>query len=344
MKYLNQQEFDSFSFFEMTPDLVCIAGKNGFFTRVNKAVIKTLGYTKTQLLSRPIHSFMHPDDRDRTLARRTELLNGEHLTNFQNRYVAKNGTIIWLQWTSVYIPDKEIIFAIAKDITVSKKNELAIEEKYLKFKKLATGFKQRIEKDRKYFGVELQEQLAQLAVVIKMSVASISATLPDADGPLKEKIDHAMVVSGLLITTIKRIILNIGPYVLDNLGLQETLQWFCKEFTILYNKPCQFSSKFDENELTQEMKIDFFRICQESLSNVIRHADATSVKVSIVKKGTAIVLSVADNGKGFQVKDRYKTQGLITMQQLATSIDATFSIKSKPGKGTTVSVAVESQR
>ena len=75
-------------FFEMTPDLVCIAGKDGFFRKVNHAVIEKLGYTEEELFARPISSFMHPEDRELTLEHRTKLIYGQPLINFQNRYVS----------------------------------------------------------------------------------------------------------------------------------------------------------------------------------------------------------------------------------------------------------------
>ena len=76
---------EMFQFFEMTPDLVCIAGKDGYFKKVNQAVIDKLGYTSEELFSQPIASFIHPLDRDITARKRTELLEGKALINFENR-------------------------------------------------------------------------------------------------------------------------------------------------------------------------------------------------------------------------------------------------------------------
>src|SRR4030095_3639541 len=101
-------QFEMFDLFEMTPDLVCIAGKDGFFKKVNPAVIQKLGYNSDEIYSRLVSSFIYPEDRDRTGQVRSKLLKGEALLNFQNRYVKKDGSLIWLEWTSIYIADKEI--------------------------------------------------------------------------------------------------------------------------------------------------------------------------------------------------------------------------------------------
>src|SRR4051812_7826031 len=120
MENLLQSEFELSAFFEMTPDLVCIAGKDGYFRKFNQAVIDKLKYSKEELFSRPIESFIFPEDVDMTAGKREVLLNGEVLRNFINRYVAKTGEVVWLEWTSIYSKENEIVFAIAKDVTERK--------------------------------------------------------------------------------------------------------------------------------------------------------------------------------------------------------------------------------
>lgn len=343
MQHLVKPDIDFFSFFEMTPDLVCIAGKDGYFRKVNNAVLQTLEYSEKELFDNPISSFMHPDDKELTASKRAELLSGKALVNFQNRYITKRGNPVWLQWTSIYLSDKEIVFAIAKNITEKKLAEIAIEEKYLKFKSLATHFKHKIEKDRKYFAVELHEELAQLATAIKLDIESLNENLPVAPAPIKEKIKNVTVITRLMIETIKRIAFSVSPYVLEDLGLEEALRWNCKEFSILNNIECIFESDFEEAHLTHEMKMDFFRVCQESMSNIMRYAEATSVTVEINEKNNRVYLYITDNGKGFNLEQKKKTPGLTIMRELASSIDGELTITSELGKGTTICISVAKQ-
>ena len=122
----SRSEMEMIALFEKTLDLVCIAGRDGYFRKVNSAVINTLGYTQEELLKSPIYTFIHPDDRERTSRERNRLLTGNALINFQNRYVTKDGSVVWLEWTSVFLTDNEIVFAIAKNIT--QKNDVAYQE------------------------------------------------------------------------------------------------------------------------------------------------------------------------------------------------------------------------
>ncbi|MBK0382551.1 PAS domain S-box protein [Pedobacter sp. SD-b] len=124
---LTEEEFafykDLSLFFNTTQDLLCIADTNARFKRVNPAVIKLLGYSVKELFSHPINYFVHPDDQDKTNKTRTEMFGGKPLHNFENRYITKNGEVVWLSWTSVYAPERQLVFAVAKDITLRKNIE-----------------------------------------------------------------------------------------------------------------------------------------------------------------------------------------------------------------------------
>jgi PAS domain S-box-containing protein len=336
MASLSDSEFKMFPFFDMTPDLVCIAGKDGFFKKVNQSVINKLEYTEEELFANPISTFIHPADKDSTSRKRKDLLTGKALINFQNRYVTKNDKIIWLDWTSIYLADKEIVFAIAKDVTERKEAEKEIEEKYIKFKSLATHFKSSLEKDRKYLATELHEELAQLASVVKMDIDWISNNVPDLSVSSKNRIDHALAVSEILINAIRRISYSISPNMLHDLGLNETLKWLCEEFAILNGIPCEFESTYDPAHLTAEIQLDLFRICQESLSNVMYHAEANTVKINIEPVDDKICLSIADDGKGFEIGQQTETSGLTNMRERAVSINGQLTITSEIGKGTKV--------
>lgn len=124
METLNSDTvFDLEYFFDLSPDLLCIAGYDGYFKKINPAVSKTLGFSNQELFAAPIMTFIHPDDREKTAQKRSALTNGEPLLNFENRYISKSGAIIWLSWTSMPIKRDKVVFAIAKNITYKKQIE-----------------------------------------------------------------------------------------------------------------------------------------------------------------------------------------------------------------------------
>ena len=340
MTQLKKTEFEMFSLLELTPDLVCIADKAGYFKKINQSVIDTLEYSEAELFASPIATFIHAEDKNLTRRKRARLLDGEALINFENRYVAKSGKVVWLHWTSIYFPDKEVVLAIAKNVTEKKRTEKEIEEKYNRFKSLATHFKTSLEKDRKYLAIELHEELAQLASVIKMDINWIDDNTPGLSDASKNRIDHALAVSNLLINAMRRISFSMSPNMLEDLGLNETMEWLCKEFAILNGIPCVFENSYDETLLPYETQLDFFRICQEALKNVMNHAEATAVKVCIERVGREVCFSITDDGKGFEFKESVEASGLTNMRERAASINGHLNIKTEKGKGTRICVTV----
>lgn len=111
-------------FFQLSPDLLCIAGFDGYFKKINLAVCDLLGYTETELMERKIEEFVYHPDKDAVLQKRSEIISGESLYGFENRYLTKKGEVKWLSWTSVPIEEEGVIFAVAKDITEKKKMDL----------------------------------------------------------------------------------------------------------------------------------------------------------------------------------------------------------------------------
>jgi PAS domain S-box-containing protein len=328
--------FELLPFFELTPDLVCIAGKDGYFRKINQSVIDKLGYTKEELFSRLISSFVHPDDRELTQLTRIKMIEGQPLVNFQNRYIHKNGSIIWLEWTSIYFAAKEVVFAIAKDVTERKLAELEVEEKYKRFKGLANHFKGSIERDRKYLSIELHEELAQLLAVLKIDIDWIKTKEIELPDVVAKRLEHAAVITEMLIKTIQRISFTISPGMLDDLGLVETLRWHCNEFSFISSVDCQLEGSCNDDKISRELQLDIFRICQEALHNILYHADATIATLVILETDTELSFVITDNGKGFDVPAVQQSNGLTVMKERAASIHATVTVTSKPGTGTEV--------
>lgn len=110
-------ETDYDRLFRLSLDLICVAGLDGYFKRVNPSWTRVLGWSEAELLSRPVQEFMHPDDRVRTLQARATLAAGKPLRDFENRYLCKDGSYRWLSWQSVTEPGAPLVFAVARDVT-----------------------------------------------------------------------------------------------------------------------------------------------------------------------------------------------------------------------------------
>jgi two-component system, sensor histidine kinase and response regulator len=118
---LAQDELDRF--FTVSLDMLAVAGFDGYFKRVNPAWRRVLGYTEAELLAKPYMEFVHPDDRAPTIAAASDLSSGSHLIHFENRYFHKDGTLRWLLWAAAPFPQRQVVYAVAHDITERKATE-----------------------------------------------------------------------------------------------------------------------------------------------------------------------------------------------------------------------------
>jgi len=145
----------------------------------------------------------------------------------------------------------------------------------------------------------------------------------------------------MLVKTIQRISFAVSPGMLSEFGLAETIQFMCKEFEILNGIFCQATIDFKEDLLSEEEKIDFFRVCQEALINVMYHANAN--KVIILLDGTTkeVSITITDNGNGFILSENKMYSGLSSMKERADSINAQLLISSEPGVGTAVHLQLD---
>ena len=319
------QDFGFPDFFELTPDLVC----------------KKLGYSMEELLSRPITAFMHPADIEITLLNRFKLFQGEVLHNFCNRYMTKTGEIIWLEWTSVFLANKEIVLAIAKDITDRKKIEIEVEEQYIKYKGLTSHFKNLMENDRKYFAYELHEELAQLVAVVNMEVGWLNMQTAGFSNTVKNKLEHTSAVCRLMIKTIQRLAFSISPQMLDECGLNATMEWLCSEFSVLHGIECSFRHDYQEHDLTPEIKLDFFRICQAALADILNHPQAGKIQITIKDTGTEIELLIYDSGNGFKTDMAKQVNGFKVIQERANSINGKITLQNNSNHSSFVSLVIQ---
>ena len=107
-------------FFNLSLDLLCLVGFDGYFKRLNPAWERLLGYTTDELLARPYLDFVHPDDRNPTTGAANQARDGNNVLTFENRYIAKDGTLRWLEWNAVPLPSEQMIYCAARDITERK--------------------------------------------------------------------------------------------------------------------------------------------------------------------------------------------------------------------------------
>jgi two-component system sensor kinase len=210
------------------------------------------------------------------------------------------------------------------------------------FRALAVRQEKVREDERTRVAREMHDQLGQLCTALKMDLAWIAQKLPAEQSRLREKAGSALTLVGELIQALRRLSTELRPSTLDSLGLVAAMEWQAQEFQARTGIACQIFLPEKELVLDQEYSTAIFRIFQETLTNVVRHANATTVQANLVVGGKNIVLVVHDNGQGFDASYALNrgSPGLLGMRERAHLLGGDLKISSAPGSGTTVTVQI----
>ena len=120
-----EPEVDLASFFELSPDLLCVANFSGYFILVNPSWVRVMGWSQAEMQATPFLDFVHPDDREATSAEAAGLADGKQTLRFENRYQARDGSYRWLTWTARADLEHQVIHCAARDVTAEKRAEAA---------------------------------------------------------------------------------------------------------------------------------------------------------------------------------------------------------------------------
>jgi signal transduction histidine kinase len=236
--------------------------------------------------------------------------------------------------------DSKVLLARIKNCLKLKQVEEELREKYKELKDLANHIQTVREEERKFMAREVQEEVGQLAAALKMDIDWLAHNLPNITEIERKRFTHASATGKTMIQMIRRIASALRPSMLDELGLNASLDWLCKEFIANHGIACKFHPAENDEGLSSELKTAFFRICQEALRNIAQHANASVATVKAVVNDHEISLLVTDNGQGFDMNQQKNTMDLIGMRERALAINGRLNIKTAPGEGTVVSVVV----
>lgn len=196
------------------------------------------------------------------------------------------------------------------------------------------------ENERELIAREVHEELGQLTTALKMDIDWLSIRLNGGEELIRKRLHNATGTLKIMLTYIHRLAARLRPSILDHFGLTVALEAHCRELQHQNGIECIFESGIDEQGLPEEAKTALFRIAQELLVNVLTHSGADRVRVVLSEKEENILLSVIDNGLGFETSEKRDTLGLVGLRERAHSLKGTLTIDSKPGQGTSVHAAI----
>ena len=194
------------------------------------------------------------------------------------------------------------------------------------------------EYERKSIARELHDDLGQALTAVKIDLGIIRQIVQEEN--VLSKIEKVTILVSDTIKTVQRLTSQLRPEIIDDLGLEAAIKWYTKEFGTRNNIEI-FLDMDSEIPLSPDDSITLFRIMQESLTNIARHAAATNIEISLLCTGKKINFSISDNGNGIPDEKLHskKSFGIIGMRERAVTLGGTFEIYNKSDKGTVVSLS-----
>jgi len=318
----------------------------------NPALQRMLGYTAAELRRMSFVEFTHPDDTDKDWALTREVFEGQRdYYQIEKRFIRKDGRVLWGHLTASAIRDGngawQFGVGMVEDITERKQTEEQLRATSAQLRALMASLQSAREQEGIRIAREIHDELGSALTSLRWDLEAIDKTLAAVEDrslmlALRDKIGTMVGLIDTTVHVVRRISSELRPPILDDLGLAAAIEWQMQQFQARTGIMCQYDGSGESLDLDQEQSTAIFRIFQEALTNVLRHAQATRVDVTLEEKGTELVLKIRDNGRGITEgeQDGLCTLGLLGMRERAYLIGGRVDLTGIRGQGTTVTLRV----
>lgn len=338
---LQQSEEKYRTLVEQATDGIFISDLSGKFHIVNTAGITLSGYSSEELKNMTIYDLAEPEDLIKNPFHFAEM-RSEKGVRVERKMLCKDGSITDIEVNAKFLSDGRFL-AIIRDITDRKKAEEELKSSYKSIRKLTSYLQNIREEERSHIAREIHDELGQQLTVMKMDISWINKRIaPYADEVIDNRMNEILKMLNDTVNSVRRISSDLRPSLLDDLGLVAALEWQLAEFEKRFSIKTSVEADEIFVDLPKDITTGLFRIVQESLTNVVRHAQATEINIQLRKGKGSLTLIIADNGNGFEtetIKSK-KTLGILGMQERTLMLNGQYSINSSKVNGTVVKVVV----
>lgn len=336
---------------QSSPLAIIVVDRGGRISQWNPAAERLFGWSQAEVLGQP-HSVAaaEADDAfDRLLSR---VLQGEQATGVETRRQRKDGSLVDISIAAAPLRDASsaIVSAIAvvEDITERKQAEEALRQSRDQLRELTVRLAEAEERERCNLSHELHDSVGQRLTALNINLGIVKRQLSaDAAQTIRSRIDDSLHLIAETVACVRDVMADLYPPILEDFGLGETLRWYAQQFTRRTEIPVQLEETGNMGRrLAPHLEAVLFRVAQEALTNIARHAGAKHALINLDVIGNATRLTVGDDGRGFDPLGvgfgERKSWGLHTMRERIEGAGGRFRVESVPGKGTKIVAEITS--
>ncbi len=329
---------------EQATDGIFIADLAGKFIVVNRAGCQLSQYSMNELSNMTIYDLALPEELKEMPFKFDEVMSSEGGRS-ERKMRKKDGSIIDIEINAKILSNGKFL-AFIREITQRKKAEKDLKDSYAAIRTLSSHLQNIREEERSHIAREIHDELGQQLTVLKLDLSWLQRKINaiTEDKSMNLRIDEMLNLINETVSSVRRISSSLRPSLLDDIGLLAAVEWHVQEF----EKRSGIKVNFVSSELASDTPLPpatataLFRILQESLTNIVRHANASDVNVSLFINSEIIILNISDNGVGFNPEkiSKKKTLGILGMQERTLALGGSYKINSTEGKGTAVEVVI----
>ncbi|MBK3511167.1 PAS domain-containing sensor histidine kinase [Pseudomonas sp. MF6747] len=309
----------------------------------NRAAETMLGYGPGALIERPLIDFDPTLNMDRWLnvwkrARASE----EGPQTFATDCVRADGSILPADVSLSFLrfADAEYLVVYLNDVTERRRYVAALQQSETQLRELSAHLETVREEEKARIAREVHDELGQMLTVLKLETSMCELAYAQLDPGLNERLNSMKRLIAQLFQLVRDVATALRPPILDA-GIASAIEWQARRFEARTHIPCLVQVPENLPALSDAKAIGLFRILQEALTNVMRHAQAHTVELTLSVEGADLRLTISDDGVGFvETQGRPVSFGVVGMRERVLMMGGQLSLHSEPGEGTTLSVTV----
>ena len=342
LERLTESEQQLRAIFETEPECVKLLDRQGRLLNMNPAGLTMIeAGSMDEVVGRDVLSIVAPEHRSAFAALTQQVFDGKSGT-LEFEIVGLKGTRRWLETHAVPLPGADgrisALLGVTRDITIRKRAEGALARSRAQLRRLTARLEAVREEERTRIAREIHDQLGQALTALKMDLAWLRKKPPRRAAAVARKLREMDAVIDGTIEETHRLASELRPRILDDLGLPAATRWLAEEFQRRSTLRCDVQVTSEEPRLGIAQATAVFRILQEALTNVVRHARASAVEIRCFVVGDVLELFVRDDGRGITPAeaDDQRSLGLLGIRERALTWSGEVLVRGEPGRGTTL--------